>query len=215
MFNRFALSIAALALCAAPVLANGAHVEKGASGNGLSTDAFFGTTSTGSNGVAETPYTNTNDSVDTVIDVFQIPSNFTAGTGTPYTMTFASVLPNADGALYGEFFCNNGSSGTAISVPQGATNTPVALGSTCTAGSLDSSGTSPFLSFNQVGNSVTVTFLGGSNAPTNWYFWTTDGNLLSLKAASGSTGVPEPGTFALLAAGLIGLGLIRRRAEQA
>jgi hypothetical protein len=212
MINRIFATAALLALAAAPVFANGAHVDRGASRNGEPADAFFGTPFTGANGVTEITYDNTLTTVNPLIDVFQIPSNF--ATGTSYTMTFTNVLPVDLDAVYGIFDCDNGTGGAVD-----ASGNDLPGGSNCThenAGDGDK-----FVNFveNDATKTVTISFIGGQGTPPpSFYFWTTPGNLLNLSAASttgGGTGVPEPATYAMLGAGLLGLSLMRRRAVQA
>jgi hypothetical protein len=135
----------------------------------------------------------------TIYDIFQIPSSFTSGT--PYALTFSSI---ADG--YGIFDCDNGLNGFAIS----ADSPPINIGSTCTEGALGSN--DAFVSFNEVGDTSTINFLGGSGAPPTFYFWTTDGNLTGIASATVTT--PEPAAILLLASGLAGLALLRRRLAQ-
>jgi MYXO-CTERM domain-containing protein len=198
MLKRFTIFTAALVLLAGavPLSANGVHPEKGASGQGLATDAFF-EPATPVNGITVTPF----DNQGTIFDVLQIPSSFT--TGTPFLLTFANI---ADG--YGIFDCDNGTNGFAIS----ADSTPVNIGSTCTAGPAGSN--EAFVSFNEVGSTSTITFLGGAGAPPTFYFWTTDGNLTGFAPVSSTGTAPEPGGLLLLASGLAGIALLRRRTVQ-
>src|SRR5271156_6544805 len=119
MLKHFATIAVALVFLtnAVPASATAVHSEKGASGQGLASDAFFDP-STSVNGITVTPF---NDQ-GTIYDVLQIPSSFT--TGTSFTLTFANINNG-----YGIFDCDNGANGFAIS----ADSTPVNIGSTCTA----------------------------------------------------------------------------------
>jgi hypothetical protein len=161
MLKRFTIFTAALVLLAGavPAGANAVHTEKGASGQGLVADAFFDSPTT-VNGIIVTPFNNQG----TIFDIVQIPSSFNSGT--PFLLTFANINNG-----YGIFDCDNGTNGFAIS----ADSTPVNIGSTCTAGPAGSN--DAFVSFSEVGNTSTITFLGGAGAPPTFYFWTTDGNL--------------------------------------
>jgi hypothetical protein len=85
------------------------------------------------------------------------------------------------------------------------------IGSTCTAGPAGSN--DAFVSFNEVGNTSTIKYLGGAGAPPTFYFWTTDGNLTGLAPVTSGT-APEPAGLLLLASGLVGIMLLRRRTVQ-
>ena len=207
MFNRLALFAAALTLfAAAPAFANGAHAPRSASQQGDLDMANFGSTFTGANGISETTFVNNTlapGDPDITIDIFGIPANFE--TGTSYTMTFKNLIPNADGDVYGIFDCGNGTSPNPVSADNQTMTGP------CTAepkGAGDA-----FVSYNEndLTNTVTISFLGGSGAPGMFYFWTTDGNLTNLSPASASGTVPEPGTYVMLASGLLAISLLRRR----
>jgi hypothetical protein len=194
MFNRSTIFAAVLVLLAGavPAYANAVHAPKGASGQGALADAFFESTTT-VNGITVTPF----DDQTTIFDIFQIPSSFT--TGTPFVLTFNDIT-----AGYGIFDCDNGTNNFAIS----ADMPPLALpGSKCTVGPVGSN--DAFVNFNEVGNTSTITFLGGAGAPSTFYFWTTDANLTGISPATVTA--PEPASLALLAAGLAGLALLRRR----
>jgi hypothetical protein len=210
MFNRFALSFAALTLfAAAPVFANGSHADKGASRQGDIDMVNYGTAFTGANGVTETPYINgtlLSTDPDETIDIFGIPKNFESGTS--YVMTFASLAANADGAVYGIFDCDNGTSSTPVSADN------VNMTGPCTA---EPVGTGDgFISFNENDTAKTVTItINGTGAPSQFFFWTTAGNLTNLSPTSGTGTMPEPTTYAMLGAGLLALALMRRRTAAA
>src|SRR6202167_3646583 len=130
---------------AVPVHATAVHSEKGASGQGLAADAFFDSPTT-VNGITVTPF----DDQGTILDVVQIPSSFESGT--PFLLTFANINNG-----YGIFNCDNGANNFAVS----ADSTPQNIGSTCTQGPVVSgSSNEQFVSFNEVGNTSTITFLG-------------------------------------------------------
>ena len=196
MFNRSAILVAALILFAGavPARANAVHAPKGASNQGLAADAFFQSPTT-VNGITVTPF----DDQGTIFDIFQIPSSFSSGT--PFVLTFNNI---ANG--YGIFDCDNGSNSFAISED----TPPQNIGSTCTKGPLGSN--DAFVNFNEVGNTSTISFVGGAGAPPTFYFWTTDGNLTAIAPVNATA--PEPSAFLLLASGLAALALLRRRALQ-
>jgi hypothetical protein len=205
MLNRstiFAAALVIFAVATVPARANSVHGEKGASGQGLASDAHF-KPSTMVNGITVTPFVNSNAIAPfDALDIFQIPSAFT--TGTNYTLTFASLANVGGNPVYGIFDCDNGSNPFAISEDM----PPVNLGSTCTKGPLGSN--DKFVSFSESGNKSTISFLGGTGAPSIFYFWTTDGNLTGIAPATTST-TPEPSTFVLFGSVLIGLALFGRR----
>jgi hypothetical protein len=198
MLKRFTMFTAALVLLAGavPASANGVHPEKGASNQGLAADAHFDP-STPVNGITVIPF----DDQGTIFDVVQIPSSFESGT--PFLLTFADITQG-----YGIFDCDNGANGFAISEDM----PPKDIGSTCTKGPAGSN--SAFVGFNEVGSTSTITFLGGAGAPPAFYFWTTDGNLTGIAPVTSRT-APEPAGLLLLASGLAGIMLLRRRAVQA
>jgi PEP-CTERM motif len=196
MLRLLTITAAALVLLAnaLPAGASAVHTEKGASNQGLAADAFF-ESSTTVNGITVTPFNNQG----TIFDIVQIPSSFNSGT--PFLLTFADINNG-----YGIFDCDNGTNGFAIS------EYSVNIGSTCTAGPAGSN--DAFVSFNEVGNTSTITFLGGEGAPPTFYFWTTDGNLTGFAPVSASGTAPEPAGLLLLASGLAGIVLLRRRTVQ-
>src|SRR5580698_2229206 len=161
MCKHTTILAAALMLLASavPAGANGVHSEKAASNQGLAADAFFDSPTT-VNGITVTPF---NDQ-GTILDVVQIPSSFESGT--PFLLTFANINNG-----YGIFNCDNGANTFAISED----TPPKNIGSTCTQGPVSSASNESFVSFNEVGNTSTITFLGGAGAPPTFYFLTTDG----------------------------------------
>jgi hypothetical protein len=203
MLRPFSIIAAALVLLASviPAGANGVHPEKGASNQGLAADAFF-EAPTAVNGITVTPF----DDQGTIFDVLQIPSSFT--TGTSFLLTFADITQG-----YGIFNCDNGANNFAVSED----DPPQNIGSTCTQGPVSpvsAPSNEQFVNFNEVGNTSTISFLAGSGAPPTFYFWTTDGNLTGFAPVSSTGTAPEPAGLLLLASGLAGIALLRRRTVQ-
>src|SRR5580698_8045907 len=151
MFNRSRVFAVVFIFLAGtlPVFANAVHAPKGASGQGLAADAFFQSPTT-VNGITVTPF----DDQGTIFDIVQIPSSFESGT--PFLLTFANINNG-----YGIFNCDNGANTFAISED----TPPKNIGSTCTQGPVSSASNESFVSFNEVGNTSTITFLGGAGAP--------------------------------------------------
>jgi hypothetical protein len=197
-FTRLSVFIAALALLsfAGPAHANSLHTEKGASGQGLIADANFTSVTRTVDGVTIGQF----DDQTTLYDVFTIPSSFE--TGTPFVLTFADITQG-----YGIFDCDNGTNNFALSADSPA----VALVGPCTTGPLGSNDV--FVNFVESGNTATISFLGGAGAPSAFVFYTTAENLTGIEPTSSSSNVPEPSSMLLLASGLAGLMLLRRRAE--
>jgi hypothetical protein len=203
MLNRSTLFLAAFvifAIATIPARANSIHGEKGASGQGLKKDAHFDPAIV-VNGISVIPFTNDNATAPfNLLDIFQIPSAFLTGTG--YTLTFNSLALVGTDPVYGIFDCDNGSNPFAVSED----SPPKKLGSTCTPGVLGSN--DQFVKFTEVGNASTISFLGGTGAPSVFYFWTTAGNLKAITPATSTT--PEPSTFILFGSILVGVALFRR-----
>jgi hypothetical protein len=194
-FHRIGIILAAFLLTAAgPALANPIHGERSSSGQGLLADAFFDGTTTPVDGVTVTRF----DDQGTIFDIFALPATFTSGT--PVTLTFNDITQG-----YGIFSCENGSNNFGASED----SPPLAVVGPCTVGTNNEQ----FVSFAEGAKSSTLTFLPGAGAPSEFFAWTTDGNLTGIQAGSGNTSVPEPGTLLLVGMGLAGLCLLRRRTE--
>jgi hypothetical protein len=205
-FLRTCIVLAAMMLLAVgPIRANSTHGEKGASNNGTTDDANFDALNNGPtiSGIPTTVFFNTNSG--DVLDVFTLPSSFTAGV--PVTLSF-----NTTSGAYGIFDCDNGSSNFAIGVPTFPSTIPPVLTGPCTVGAAGSN--DKFVSFVDGATSATLTFLGGSGAPTTVVLYANDGTLTAISSGSG-TAVPEPATVLLVGIGLAGLVMLRRRVEKA
>jgi PEP-CTERM motif len=199
-FSRLSSVLAVLLLCAAvPLRANSIHGTKGASNQGPESLANFGPQDGGPaiSGIPTTLFINNNVDPSETLDLFVLPG---FSSGSIFTLTF-----NTANAAYGIFNCNNGTSNQAVS----------AIGETlvgpCTVGTDNTN----FVNFVDGATSATVQFNGAAGAPSTFVFYAEDGQLTSITTGSGTTQVPEPGTFALVGVGLIGLWMFRRRSASA
>jgi hypothetical protein len=192
--RRIVIAVAVMVLTVAgPALGTPIHTVKSSSNQGLLADAFFDGTTTTVDGVTVARF----DDQGTNFDVFGLPSSFT--TGTPVVLMFSDITQG-----YGIFECENGANNFGAS----ADSPSLAVVGPCTVGSNNEQ----FVNFVEGANSATLTFVPGAGAPSQFFAWTTDGNLTGIQAGSGSTNVPEPGTLALVGIGLVGLCVFRRRA---
>ena len=213
------------AFISSPAWAN--HQDKVASGHGTNDTCSaapcqtFGTSFTASDGLTVTPYT-FNDGGDpatpnSVLDIFEV-TGIAAGT----TVTFTFATTPSDGQ-FGAFPCGFT---TTPGQAQDAAGTPLTPGASPCTNIPNGNSSSDFLS-NPGGPITTWTFNGGPAGvptPSVWWFYAdaTGTNLAgesiylpsSITVTSAST-APEPGTMLLLAAGLVGLVVLRRRPTEA
>ncbi len=195
--SGFAFTGALLLASCVPAMANGVHSEKNVSAQGNLSDAnFTGVTGT-VDGISYAQF----DDQTTLLDIFTLPASFT--TGTAFTISMSDIDQG-----YGLWSCGPGAT-------QGTSADDMPIVGACTPGINNES----FVSFNEVGNTSTVAFLGGADAPSTYTFWVTaldlngNNNLLDIKPVSTTNSMPEPSSILLLASGLAGLLLLRRRAE--
>jgi hypothetical protein len=198
------------------------HVDRPASGHGTDDTCSsgadncqsFGTQFTASDGLIVTPYTFDDDPPNfTYLDLFAV-TGINAGTTVSFTFT---SLPSDTLGQFGVFTCdgtaaNPGQAVDAIGAPIGPTPSP------CT-GIPSSQTASSFLS-NPTGLDTTWTFSSNGGLTTWWFYALATGTTKTDESAflptsvtvTGSSGtVPEPGTLLLLASGIVGLAVLRRR----
>lgn len=196
-FARFATVVFALAIASLPAFAQ--RLEKKASGKG-DVNPSAGCVAGGSNNpcvvfstTSATTATWTNflfdGSTDGPFDLFMVP--------TTAPVTFQLTGPNV---TYGSFLCGFDSTMTDL-LEHFCTNID------------DSADPASFLTSNpanaDASNKVLFSFnSAAAGLPADWVFYADSGKATIVE---GTTGVPEPGTFALLAGGLLGLGAFRRR----
>jgi PEP-CTERM motif len=133
------------------------------------------------------------------VDVYQLP--FSVSAGDTVSLTFENLTAN-----FGAFACDNGTDDFAT---DSIGNTLQGL--PCTVGT--ASGLSSFSTESESGDTAKFTFLAG--APSTWVFYSDDADpLVSIATGPGSVSAPEPGTFALLGLGLLGVIARRRRLAQ-
>jgi hypothetical protein len=194
-FKRLSVMVAALLFCAvAPLRANSIHGTKSASNQGTIADANFGPLDGGPaiSGIPTTLFINNNVDPSVTLDVFTLPG---FSTGAVFTLNF-----NTSNASYGIFTCDQGSSNIPLSAIGETLSGP------CTVG--DSSVAS-FVNFVDGVTSATVQSTLAAGAPTI-VFYAIDGTLTSITGGT-TTPVPEPSVLVLLAVGLVGLLMFRRR----
>ena len=207
-----------------PAWAN--HVDRPASNHGTDDTCTsgnencqtFGTPFTASDGLSVTPFTYSDDLSATFnyLDVFAVTG---INAGTTVSFTFAS-LP-ADGQ-FGVFACN----GTDPTTGQALDSAENPFGPTpgpCTAIAPSPLGASQFLS-NPSGPVTSWAFSGNGGVSTWWFYALATGPTsagasiylpTSVTVTSGTSTAPEPGTLLLLALGIAGLAVLRRRQAHA
>jgi hypothetical protein len=208
-----------------PAWAN--HVDRPASNHGTDDTCTsgnqncqtFGTPFTASDGLSVTPYTFSDDGSVTLnyLDIFAV-TGINPGT----TVSFAFATLPADGQ-FGVFTCDNQGFGS-ITNPGVAVDASgnVALSTSCTGISATNSA-SDFLS--NPGGPVTSWAFSSNGGVSTWWFYalatgpTSAGASIylptSVTVTGGTSTAPEPGTLLLLASGIAGLAVFRRRQARA
>lgn len=209
---------------ASPARAN--HVDRPASGHGVDKTCSinepcqtFGTPFTASDGLSVTPYTYNDGTGFNYLDIFAVPG---ISAGTTVSFAFPALATPADGQ-FGAFTCSNPGFGT-VTDPGTAVDASgnVALSTSCT-GILDSQSSADFLS-NPTGPVTSWAFSSNGGVSTWWFYALATGPTsagvsiylpTSVTVTGGSNTVPEPGSLLLLASGIVGLAVLRRRQAHA
>ncbi len=207
-----------------PAWAN--HVDRPASNHGTDDSCTsgnencqtFGTPFTASDGLSVTPYTFSDDGSATFnyLDIFAV-TGINAGT----TVSFAFATLPADGQ-FGVFACDNQGFGTDTNPGDAVDASGAFLSNSCT-GIPSTSAASDFLS--NPSGPVTSWAFSSNGGTTTWWFYalatgpTSAGASIylptSVTVTSGTSTAPEPGTLLLLALGIAGLAVLRRRQAHA
>ena len=210
---------------ASPARAN--HVDRPASGHGVDNTCSinepcqtFGTPFTASDGLSVTPYTYNDGTGFNYLDIFAVPG---ISAGTTVSFAFPALATPADGQ-FGVFTCDNQGFGTDKNLGDAVdASGNKFLSNSCTGIPPSPTTANDFLS-NPNGPVTSWAFSSNGGVSTWWFYALATGPTsagvsiylpTSVTVTGGSNTVPEPGSLLLLASGIVGLAVLRRRQAHA